>query len=297
MKRIISLFIISAIVLSLTLITASAAIRYPHHMYGDVDGDEDVTIVDATHIQRFDTKIADFDNIQKEAADYDRDGNISIIDATFIQRKATLIGVPDYCGGIFTEENRITNFYASYSPDKAMTGVPVTFTAEAVSGTQITGYRLCITDADTHETVFDERSTNNQFTFTFDDPGYYHITVQSFDKLNVTVYSSSSYDIYMTVTEPYSLDKPVINNYYFNSLYQQSKITVSAIGGSAPYKYCISVDDTDYNYSSGYVNENTFDLPNVPVRFGYDLIITAMDSNGNISEPCIVYIDYSAIEG
>ena len=297
MKRIISLLIITAIIVLMGIMGANAAIWYPDHMYGDVDCDSEVTVLDATQIQRYDISAIKLDNIQKEAADYDRDGNASIIDATFVQRKATLISVPDYCGGSFTEENRITNFYASYSFDKAMTGVPVTFTAEAVSGTQITGYRLCITNPDTHETVFEESSANNQFTYTFDEPGYYHISVQSYDKLNVTVFSSSSSDMYMTVTEPYELDKPVINNYYFDSLYSKSKITVSAIGGTAPYKYCISIEDEDYQYNSGYVSDETFELPYVPTRFGYDLTVTAMDTDGNISEPYIVYIDYTGLEG
>ena len=53
---------------------------------GDVDLDGDITIIDATLIQRF---LVDLENLSDEAlaqADADRDGDVSILDATAIQR-------------------------------------------------------------------------------------------------------------------------------------------------------------------------------------------------------------------
>ncbi len=55
-------------------------------IYGDMDGDYSITIVDATMIQRF---LADMVSMWDAdlIADYDRDGTATILDATAIQRK------------------------------------------------------------------------------------------------------------------------------------------------------------------------------------------------------------------
>ena len=66
---------------------------------GDVDGDKEVTILDATYIQR---QLADLNNPRfvDEAADADGDGDLTIVDATAIQRWLAdfddnyLIGMP-----------------------------------------------------------------------------------------------------------------------------------------------------------------------------------------------------------
>ena len=64
-------------------LSAVEDIRYHH---GDVDGDEKLTVVDATYIQRH---IAQLDTIPEDGlvfADADNDGEVSVIDATHIQR-------------------------------------------------------------------------------------------------------------------------------------------------------------------------------------------------------------------
>ena len=53
---------------------------------GDVDGDGEVTITDATLIQRYDVMMIDFTETQLKVADVDGDGNVSILDVTWIQR-------------------------------------------------------------------------------------------------------------------------------------------------------------------------------------------------------------------
>ena len=55
------------------------------YMLGDADGDGEVTIVDATMIQRVLVNIPGA-VINEAAADVDGDGEVTIIDATFIQR-------------------------------------------------------------------------------------------------------------------------------------------------------------------------------------------------------------------
>ena len=55
-------------------------------LIGDADGDGEITIFDATAIQRYLAGILS-DSFNEKAADTDGDGNISIFDATYIQRK------------------------------------------------------------------------------------------------------------------------------------------------------------------------------------------------------------------
>ena len=53
---------------------------------GDADKDGQVTILDATRIQRFIAELDSEDKIDKAAADADKDGQVTILDATRIQR-------------------------------------------------------------------------------------------------------------------------------------------------------------------------------------------------------------------
>ena len=54
-------------------------------VYGDVDGDDDVGITDATIIQRYDVQYT-VNAVNIEAGDVNNDNNVDIIDASIIQR-------------------------------------------------------------------------------------------------------------------------------------------------------------------------------------------------------------------
>ena len=55
-------------------------------LYGNVDGDRAITVVDATHIQRDLASIVSFTDDQRKIGDVDGDGVTTIVDATYIQR-------------------------------------------------------------------------------------------------------------------------------------------------------------------------------------------------------------------
>ena len=55
-------------------------------LYGNVDGDRDITIVDSTFIQRHLADIDPFDADQEKIGDCDLDGAVTIMDTTYIQR-------------------------------------------------------------------------------------------------------------------------------------------------------------------------------------------------------------------
>ena len=82
------------------VITASAAGATPDEpvpqisdILGDVDGDTEVTIIDATAIQLWLTELRELSDAQIACADSDLDGNITVADATHIQR--CLAGITD----------------------------------------------------------------------------------------------------------------------------------------------------------------------------------------------------------
>ncbi|WP_405357910.1 dockerin type I repeat-containing protein [Ruminococcus sp.] len=52
----------------------------------DVDLDDEVTVVDATHIQRHLADMEEFDDLQKITSDVDGDGETTIVDSSWIQR-------------------------------------------------------------------------------------------------------------------------------------------------------------------------------------------------------------------
>ena len=72
------------------------AITEKSDLMGDVDLDDQITIMDVTSIQRFIADLNQFDDYQKMLADYDGDGQITIIDCTKIQRVLADIEEPLY---------------------------------------------------------------------------------------------------------------------------------------------------------------------------------------------------------
>ncbi len=66
------------------------------YILGDVDGDGEVTSVDATLIQRYDVQMSVGDNFDLTAADVNGDGEVDILDVTLIQRYLAGIGTNKY---------------------------------------------------------------------------------------------------------------------------------------------------------------------------------------------------------
>ena len=67
----------------------------PMGRIGDVDLDGEVTILDATMIQRTLAGIEELDGIRRFLADTDSDGEVSILDATAIQRRLASLPAPE----------------------------------------------------------------------------------------------------------------------------------------------------------------------------------------------------------
>ncbi|MDO4892377.1 MAG: dockerin type I repeat-containing protein, partial [Eubacteriales bacterium] len=70
---------------------------------GDVDGDGDITITDATAVQRYLAELDVLDDIHLYAADANGDGDVDISDATAIQMAVAKIPTGYPIGEVITK--------------------------------------------------------------------------------------------------------------------------------------------------------------------------------------------------
>lgn len=117
MKKIISL-LLAVLILSAFAGMAVSADAIDHYLVGDADGDEIITVLDATKVQRLLVNyIVDEDGMIALRGDVNGDG-IDILDATFIQRF-----LADYDDG--TQIGTIVYLYPpTYPPTEPATDSP-----------------------------------------------------------------------------------------------------------------------------------------------------------------------------
>lgn len=102
--------IIAILIATLGIITVSASYS-PSNVIGDTNGDGNVTITDATLVQKHIAQLTDIEDNNLAYADVDGNDTISIIDATLIQKKLA---------------NIISIFPAETAPTTVPTTVPAT---------------------------------------------------------------------------------------------------------------------------------------------------------------------------
>ncbi len=90
MKRIVSLLLMVLLLAGLSAVTLAQS----SGLLGDADGDGEVTITDATVIQRSLARYIDLTDEGELLADVDRSGSVTISDATYIQRHLARLSDP-----------------------------------------------------------------------------------------------------------------------------------------------------------------------------------------------------------
>lgn len=75
-----------------TFVIKAVALKNDKILNGDVDLDGDITVKDATIVQKYIVKLEQLDNTQLCNADCDGDGDITVADATKIQKIVVGIG-------------------------------------------------------------------------------------------------------------------------------------------------------------------------------------------------------------
>lgn len=330
--RIILCLLLAAVMLTAAALSAHAV---PAPIYiGDLDLDQDITVLDATRIQRW---LAGLENplmrwykpapqkLQEYIGDANRDGSCDILDATFIQRfLAGLENVRKGDLGTWAYYISPTRFYANYDSGKATVGKPVTFTAE------IPGYSFVPENDPTVPYTYEfringktvqERSDKNTLTYTFTEAGGYEVTAVFYNALDAERTHSFGrmtevgyYEYPYRVVEPYSLEKPVIVYADFpedtETITCTGPLTVRAEGGSGGYQYKVDLKGRDFipgngwtqtdadTLTTGWVDSSSFTIPDSEGLYPRgELTVTARDSDGAESEPVrIEYFPDYAIE-
>lgn len=279
----------------------SAALPF---LIGDVDFDGEISIVDATFIQRYLASLYHFTKHQVFAGDVDGDGDTTILDATNIQRE--LAGLPNnfYQKISYDVYPGIINVFADYDSGKAMTGVAVTFGVTAEGKRPIT-YSFSVDGVEVQK-----RSENSKFTYTFSAAGKYLISTTVYNSID----DEEHYEMEYEVVDMHAIDTPTIVSAYFDTLqnrYSSSTVTVNAVGGTAPYQYQYSVyggeissDANLGDYSlqgntlvQSFSEKNTTVIPTEALTYGKDYIlkIEVRDSLHSVSEPVYLHFNNSDI--
>lgn len=282
-KAICSISVIIGIVFSQSL--AASALIAPLYR-GDANLDGQVTVLDATEIQKYLADLTDFSKRQEFASDVNGDDNISILDATLIQKR--LAGLVDRFDApdTYLHTVSINNFYASYDSGKAMAGTPVTFTAEATGGVAPFYYEFVINGE-----IVQNKSENNELTYTFEQAGTYEIKVKYYNSFDEFETYSTEY----TVVDAYESKIPVISAIYLDRLSvcdqdTNTKVTVNAIFGTSPYEYSFNLDNGEVvqNFS----DSNEFTISSRLTRGEHKVVVTVKDSSGNLAtEEYSIYVE------
>ena len=325
MKKILGIILIMTLIVT-TVMTAHAV---PAPMYvGDLDHDNDLTILDATRIQRWLVGLEELDAYREKYPDWiteklalylgdvNGDGSCDILDATFIQRYAAgMIDARMWDFSTWAYYIDDIQLYADRDSGKAVVGKPVTFHA------QVPGYHENDEFAPYTYAFFingekvKERSEQTDMTYTFTKTGYYTISVTCYNRLDCTAgHRISNYQ----VAEPYPLDQPMIVSTRFRDdsakNFGEGPLCVRAEGGDAPYQYMYRIVNCDeiplpdgwyaeeqtdpaasLVYTTGYIDSPVLEIPasiyrKAAVYEPFTIIVTARDSSGAVSEP--VTIDY-----
>ena len=329
MKKIIISLMLCA-VLMLSTVTAAQAALAPMKI-GDADYDYQITINDATRIQRY---LAGFqrpdqwytDELYEAICDADGDGRVTILDATCIQRHLAALpnrlvekDIWDYYIGDSAHHSTAELADDRYdAPEVAYVGVPVAFTAQVTWGAQPRALSVSVDGA-----TVEQRAISGfkpvSYTCAFDTEGEHEVIMKV-----ECQYGVSSTAVHRVTVEALPADgAPVVMGAAFFGQTRMASgdglLTVIAAGGTAPYEYSYEVYTdswADYDgplspeepqpiggrFSTGYIasNEiNVIEMLNMgefyPGAYGLPGIyakVTVRDAKGRESEPVTVCYQY-----
>ena len=334
MKRLftITTALMLCIVILLSCAAQPGAVQALPIQVGDVDRDNDITVVDATLIQRFLADMNSPSELQTALSDADGDGDMSILDVTAIQRM--LAGLPGKF--VYAEINDwfigVTSFHTNsevavadhYSTTEiCYVGVPVVFSARVFSGAQPRRFMLSI-DGETVCEVEAKGYEKALLTYTFPEEGEYVMSCCAECRYGLTTQSSRRI---RAVSLPEDGSPAIMGAAFYDASSTgsgNSVLTVNAVGGTAPYMYnytlyydglsplCAAPDSEEVivpepagsSYTTGYIRDNEINLNELfakyvkkPSEAGHSDVmrvqITVRDAEGKESQPVTAsYIGY-----
>lgn len=188
MKKIIALILVLVFLFSVATVSAFAA-DPKLYKYGDVSGDDAVTVGDATILQRHIAKVITLSDFRYSLADVNDDGNVNVMDATFIQQYVAKIipEIPREPIPVLSLVN-IKAVTRSIPDSRAVVGEEISFTVHAtIESTSGENAQLSY-EYDLRGTTYPsikhfEASDSNVFTYTFQKAGTYRIAIKAYDKV------------------------------------------------------------------------------------------------------------------
>ncbi len=234
MKKIISIMLAMVMVLSVCVVSVSAALP-PMGYVGDANQDGVIDVTDATFILRAMAKLETPNEDQTLYGDTDVDGQLSVLDATNIQRHEANLYPCGRVGFSYGYDMIENDFYSDYESGMAMAGVPVTFGVNADAGSPILSYKLFV------DGVCVGESESNTITYTFEKAGEYDV-----EMIINAYYGDGNVYKRFKVVEPYESELPQFKTLYLTGTVQwgsitydvdDMKVTADAIGGQGPYQY------------------------------------------------------------
>lgn len=287
-KKLLALALVVILTVSCCVVSANAAI--PPQKYGDVDGDQFVTITDATYIQMYLAEKGLIYNKRYEAADVDRDSIISILDATMIQMHLANFDIDFPVDEEFYVDQYLYGVILDYDSSKAMVGVPVDFKVDGYSEPGPTNVKLYVDGelvAQTDEHALPPNQYEYHLSHTFEKAGTYQLKVLVCDKWGVGC--SWNIDDYVVVDDVEDKSKPVITSIRRDSLTSiRPQIIATAQFGTAPYQYkfvleqgwFIEGDSAMVIKTQDFSEKNTFDVE-LDAYGTYRVKVIVRDANGN----------------
>lgn len=288
MKKFFAIVLVLVIAMSCCIFSTNAAI--PPQLYGDVDSDLSISVIDATTIQFYLAQKGDIHYKSYEAADVDGDACISIIDATYIQLYIAGKITEFPAGEYFFIDAYFYDLIADYDSGKAMVGVPVTFFANGFSDPGPSTAKLYVND---ELVVQASESSDENYDFTlsyeFEQAGVYQVSVTICDKWGYG--RTMSFEDYEVVEQPADKSIPVITSIRRDSTISTTPvITAYAQFGTAPYQYMFILKACNYiglegeytviKSSQGFSEDNTFEVK-LEGHGEYEIEVIVKDANGN----------------
>ena len=166
MKKLLAVILIAVMLISVAVFPSNAAL--PPLTFGDVN-DDGLSVIDATIIQYHLVDKYEFHEMQALAADVDADEEITILDATYIQKK--LAGLVDKfpAGDYCLIDLHFDAFVANYNSNTATVGNEIVFEAFAHSFCEPLNYKFYI-NGDLRQD-----SKESTYAVTFSKAGFYEI--------------------------------------------------------------------------------------------------------------------------
>lgn len=298
------LIILLTALLMLSLVSPVCAAG-AYSLIGDADGDGDVSVLDATRIQRTVASLDSLDPLHRYLADVDGSGEASVIDATIIQRKIAEIDDGFYRERLEHWRADIATVSMPNSSAPLTEGSSIRFHIVEESHVIPSEYEIYVDGL-----LLRERSTDAYFSYTFADAGSYRFSVISYDPFGGS-------DVYRFEMD--ALSKEALKPRLVSAVYNKNTkiLSVIAEGGTAPYEYEYIIRNdvsprppgTEYAVGVGqfdfYLDENG--MPILKCNFcehsavyiptdqlsrtlDYTCEVQVRDANGVLSEVCYVPI-------